>query len=190
MDQVLQSGATPSRIVYAHPCKQISFLQYARKMNIDLMTFDSESELHKIHSIYPDARWICRKSIFVKQYQPRTQMRTCTSAPTNLRIHMSTHTQTHAHTHRHTHTHRHIHIHTDTHTHTHTRSHPCIQHMHTHTNTHKHTHTHAPKHAYARKKRKYALYICFYTNALSRIQRHVHIRLVVYCMQQIKTAHL
>ncbi|XP_060602467.1 ornithine decarboxylase 1-like [Ruditapes philippinarum] len=60
MLRLLNLGVNPSRIIYANTIKQPSMLQYAAKHNISLMTFDSESELHKIKTIYPDANLILR----------------------------------------------------------------------------------------------------------------------------------
>lgn len=48
------------RIVYANPCKQVEHLRYAKKVGIDLMTFDSEDELLKIQSIHSRARLLLR----------------------------------------------------------------------------------------------------------------------------------
>jgi len=48
----------PSRIVYANPCKQTSFIRYAAKNDVSLMTFDNEDELLKVKAVYPDARYI------------------------------------------------------------------------------------------------------------------------------------
>jgi diaminopimelate decarboxylase len=46
--RVLSLGISPSRIIYAHPFKQISMLKYARSKNVDLLVFDSLAELHKV----------------------------------------------------------------------------------------------------------------------------------------------
>ncbi|XP_069122285.1 ornithine decarboxylase-like [Argopecten irradians] len=60
IQQILQLGVDPSRIIYANPCKQNSHLTYAREQNVDLMTFDSEEELVKIKTLYPSARLLLR----------------------------------------------------------------------------------------------------------------------------------
>jgi len=60
ISKMLKLGVTPSRIIYANPCKQKSFLKYAEKNNVDLMTFDNEAELIKIKAIYPNARLVLR----------------------------------------------------------------------------------------------------------------------------------
>ena len=54
---VLKLGVKPSRIVYANPCKQNSYIRYAAKENVDLMTFDNEAELYKVKIAFPSARW-------------------------------------------------------------------------------------------------------------------------------------
>ncbi|KAI9498704.1 ornithine decarboxylase [Zychaea mexicana] len=60
IQQVLDAGVDPSRIIYAHPCKQPSFVRYAADNNVSLMTFDSTEELHKIKRIYPNAQLVLR----------------------------------------------------------------------------------------------------------------------------------
>ena len=56
IQKVLSLGVSVDRIIYANPCKQASMLRYAAKHDVALMTFDNEAELHKIKSIYPDAK--------------------------------------------------------------------------------------------------------------------------------------
>lgn len=58
--QVLAAGVPASRIIYANPCKQKSFLKYACKHSVDLMTFDNEAELYKVKDLYPNARLVLR----------------------------------------------------------------------------------------------------------------------------------
>uniref|UniRef100_S4RRH2 ornithine decarboxylase n=1 Tax=Petromyzon marinus TaxID=7757 RepID=S4RRH2_PETMA len=53
-------GVSADRIIYANPCKQASHLRYAAKYGVDLMTFDSDAELHKIARINPNARLVLR----------------------------------------------------------------------------------------------------------------------------------
>lgn len=57
---VLKLGVDPSRIIYANPCKQTSFIQYAQKKNVDMMTFDNEFELIKIKRVFPNAQLVLR----------------------------------------------------------------------------------------------------------------------------------
>lgn len=54
--KVLDLGVDPSRIIYANPCKQNSFIKYAAKKNVAMMTFDNEDELHKVKALFPDAK--------------------------------------------------------------------------------------------------------------------------------------
>lgn len=58
--QVMKLGVSPSRIIYANPCKQKSFLKYAAKQGVDKMTFDNEAELVKIKDLYPEAKLVLR----------------------------------------------------------------------------------------------------------------------------------
>lgn len=60
INQVLQAGAKPSDIIFAHPVKQPAHIEYARDRGVDLMTFDSEEELHKVKSINPNALMVMR----------------------------------------------------------------------------------------------------------------------------------
>lgn len=58
--KILDLKLSPSRIVFANPCKQASYIKYAAKQNVSMMTFDNETELHKIKAIYPGAELIIR----------------------------------------------------------------------------------------------------------------------------------
>ncbi|KAK8385278.1 hypothetical protein O3P69_012246 [Scylla paramamosain] len=49
-------GVDQTRIIFANPCKPLSHLRSASKLQIPLMTFDSESELQKISVYYPEAK--------------------------------------------------------------------------------------------------------------------------------------
>ncbi|XP_033733169.1 ornithine decarboxylase-like [Pecten maximus] len=60
IQQILDLGVDPSRIIYANPCKQMSHITYAREHDVDLMTFDSEDELVKIKMLYGSARLLLR----------------------------------------------------------------------------------------------------------------------------------
>eukprot|EP00903_Cladosiphon_okamuranus_P015933 g14717.t2 len=55
IDQVLECGVDPSRIIYANPCKDVTALEHALDAGISTMTFDSIDELHKIRRLL-DAR--------------------------------------------------------------------------------------------------------------------------------------
>nr|XP_053626414.1 uncharacterized protein LOC128684263 [Cherax quadricarinatus] len=60
MEQVLGLGAQSSRIIYANPYKLPSHLRFAQARQVSLMTFDSETELHKIKANYPEAQLVLR----------------------------------------------------------------------------------------------------------------------------------
>jgi len=51
---------SPSRIIYANPCKMKSHIEYAKNSDVDLMTFDNSHELIKIAECYPNARLLLR----------------------------------------------------------------------------------------------------------------------------------
>jgi ornithine decarboxylase len=60
IQQVLDLGVEPTRIIYANPCKQASFVRYAAQQNVAKMTFDNAEELYKIKKHYPDAELVLR----------------------------------------------------------------------------------------------------------------------------------
>ncbi|XP_064382203.1 ornithine decarboxylase-like isoform X2 [Halichondria panicea] len=57
---MLDLGVTPSRIIYANPCKKLSHLKYAVEMGVETMTFDCDSELLKIQEECSSARLVLR----------------------------------------------------------------------------------------------------------------------------------
>lgn len=54
--QVLHLGVEPERIIFAHPCKMIQHLEYAREMGVLTSTVDSEYELYKLHKYHPESK--------------------------------------------------------------------------------------------------------------------------------------
>ena len=50
IERVMSLGVTADRIIYANPCKQVSFVRYAARNNVRLMTFDNIPELYKVRS--------------------------------------------------------------------------------------------------------------------------------------------
>lgn len=60
ISKILNLGVSSDRIIYANPCKQKSFIRFAAKNEVSLMTFDNEAELYKIKDLYPDARLVIR----------------------------------------------------------------------------------------------------------------------------------
>jgi ornithine decarboxylase len=57
---VLGLGVTPSRIIFANPCKATSFIRHAAKTNVEMMTFDNSDELYKISRSFPTAKLVIR----------------------------------------------------------------------------------------------------------------------------------
>lgn len=63
IQQILKLTNDPSSIVFAHPCKYISHLNFAKEKGVNLMTFDCEEELHKIKKYHPDAKLLLRLAV-------------------------------------------------------------------------------------------------------------------------------
>ena len=61
--QIFEITNVPLCIIFAHPCKYISHIKYANKINVELMTFDNEEELIKIHTYFPNARLLLRIAV-------------------------------------------------------------------------------------------------------------------------------
>lgn len=57
---VLSAVDDPERIVFANPCKMSGQIKYARAVDVDTMTFDSDHELYKIKLYHPNASLILR----------------------------------------------------------------------------------------------------------------------------------
>jgi len=60
ISQVLSTGVAPGRIVYAHPCKSVGHLRYAKSVGVKQTVFDNEDELYKVKAEFPDAHLILR----------------------------------------------------------------------------------------------------------------------------------
>ena len=58
INQILATGASPDRIIYAHPTKEPSHLNYAWEKGVNLTVFDNEDELYKIHKLSPKMRYV------------------------------------------------------------------------------------------------------------------------------------
>lgn len=54
--KVLELGIEPERIVFTHPCKLISHVEYAREKGITTTVVDTKCELYKLHKYYPEAK--------------------------------------------------------------------------------------------------------------------------------------
>jgi len=60
IQKVMDLGVTQSRVIYANPCKQASHIKYAAAHSVELMTFDNETELHKVKKFHPQAKMVVR----------------------------------------------------------------------------------------------------------------------------------
>ncbi|XP_043764808.1 antizyme inhibitor 2-like [Cervus elaphus] len=60
LEQVLDLGVAPSRILYANPCKPVSHIRFAALHGVKLLVFDSEEELIKVAQHHPGARLVLR----------------------------------------------------------------------------------------------------------------------------------
>ncbi|KAI2633921.1 ornithine decarboxylase [Xylaria nigripes] len=60
IEQVLDMGVDPSRIIYAQPCKTNSYVRFVASRGVKQMTFDNADELRKIAKLYPDAELFLR----------------------------------------------------------------------------------------------------------------------------------
>nr|CAI5821695.1 unnamed protein product [Callosobruchus analis] len=60
INKVMGLGVSPDRIIFANPAKPASHLRHAAEMGVELMTFDSDTELHKIKKLFPAARLVIR----------------------------------------------------------------------------------------------------------------------------------
>ena len=63
INQVLsigQGAIDPSRIIFANPCKAVSFIRAAARSGVDTMTFDNADELYKIAKAHPHAKLVIR----------------------------------------------------------------------------------------------------------------------------------
>ncbi|KAK3737065.1 hypothetical protein QZH41_013871, partial [Actinostola sp. cb2023] len=65
IELALSVGSKPSDIIYAHPCKKPSYISFAAKRGVSMMTFDSKQELFKIKELHPNAEYVqTRGSLF------------------------------------------------------------------------------------------------------------------------------
>jgi ornithine decarboxylase len=60
IEQVLNMGVNPARIIYAQPCKTNSYVRYVAAKGVRQMTFDNADELHKIARLFPQAELFLR----------------------------------------------------------------------------------------------------------------------------------
>ncbi|XP_017061307.1 ornithine decarboxylase 2-like [Drosophila ficusphila] len=57
---VLGFGVSPERIIFAHPCRPVSHLKFAKKQKVLNGTVDNEYEIYKLHKHYPNSNLIVR----------------------------------------------------------------------------------------------------------------------------------
>ena len=60
ISQVLSLGVDPARMIFANPCKAVSFVRQSAKAGVDMMTFDNTDELYKIARAHPGAKLVVR----------------------------------------------------------------------------------------------------------------------------------
>lgn len=60
LEMMLKLGISPSRIIFAHPCKRPCDIRFAREHGVQYTTFDTESELHKIAALNPEFKCVLR----------------------------------------------------------------------------------------------------------------------------------
>lgn len=56
LNKVLSLGVAADRIIFANPAKPASHIRHAASLGVGLMTFDNETELHKVKELHPDAK--------------------------------------------------------------------------------------------------------------------------------------
>lgn len=66
---VLKAGVSPSRILYAHPCKKIKDIKYATRNQVPYTVFDNIDELKKIAIHSPNLSCLLR----ISAYDPNAQ---------------------------------------------------------------------------------------------------------------------
>lgn len=92
INKVLDLGVEPSRIIFANPAKPISHIRHAASVGVDTMTFDNESELHKVRDLFPTAKLVIRIRCDDPQAQCQLGMKFgcdyITEAPRLLRLAM------------------------------------------------------------------------------------------------------
>ena len=57
---MLDLGADPKKIIFAHPCKPPHHIKYALEHGVEMMTFDNIDEMKKIKAIHPHAKMVVR----------------------------------------------------------------------------------------------------------------------------------
>ncbi|KAJ8933450.1 hypothetical protein NQ314_014007 [Rhamnusium bicolor] len=90
INKVLSLGVDPSNIIFANPAKPASHIRHAATVGVSTMTFDNETELHKVKKLYPDAKMVIRIRCDATDAQCQLGMKfgcnPVTEAPELLRI--------------------------------------------------------------------------------------------------------
>ena len=60
IEQILDLGTEPERIIYSHTAKQVSHLKFAAEKGVRKTTFDCKNELEKIQEFHPQAEVVLR----------------------------------------------------------------------------------------------------------------------------------
>ena len=60
INMVAELGVSPTRVIFANPCKPTSFVKHAARMGVDMTTFDNVDELYKISRAHPGAKLVLR----------------------------------------------------------------------------------------------------------------------------------
>lgn len=60
ISQVLRTDVCPDRIIFANPCKAVSFIKNAARSGVNVMTFDNADELYKVARANPSAQLVLR----------------------------------------------------------------------------------------------------------------------------------
>ncbi|KAJ8923914.1 hypothetical protein NQ315_006690 [Exocentrus adspersus] len=60
IEKVLSLDVRPDRIIFALPTKPASHIRHAASVGVSRMTFDNETELHKLKKLYPNAEMVIR----------------------------------------------------------------------------------------------------------------------------------
>lgn len=70
IQQVLDLGVEPERILYANPCKRVQDIAFAKENGIMRTTFDSVCELKKIAEVWKDFRPECQLLLRIRADDP------------------------------------------------------------------------------------------------------------------------
>lgn len=82
IEQVLDMGIDPSRIIFAHPCKAPSALDIAARRGVRWTTFDNFDELIKIQRISPELELLLR--IYVQDHTAKVALGDKFGAPIEI----------------------------------------------------------------------------------------------------------